>query len=288
MTNKERFVEFAKRHNIAKSEEILDRRLAIIPALSRKVVETRWGLNGGNYCLRFDALEEKLGLKNSHELYDKSMRDLESAVFAEGIADRNKIGDWNVIVGLGRLATAELCTSTEEIGVDMVYGEKLFESIWKLTSREKNVIFLRFGLDGNGTKTLQEVGDTLGIARERVRQIENKAIRKLRGREFVKHFYIPCIVSEEEKRVNRPEATFIDDAGFTVRTFNVLKRANFNTIEDILNNPYKLLSAGNFSKKTAQEILQVLKFRGIANNEGKTAKEFLEEFIRQREKSSNN
>lgn len=50
-----------------------------------------------------------------------------------------------------------------------------------LTDREKNVIILRFGLSGDEEKTLQEVGDIYNITRERVRQIEAKALYKLRN-----------------------------------------------------------------------------------------------------------
>ncbi len=52
-----------------------------------------------------------------------------------------------------------------------------------LTQRERKVIELRFGFDGNGTKTLEEVGKILKIHRERVRQLESKAIGKLRSPE---------------------------------------------------------------------------------------------------------
>ena len=49
-----------------------------------------------------------------------------------------------------------------------------------LKPREVSVLRMRFGLDGKDTHTLREIGEKLGVTRERVRQIENTALRKLR------------------------------------------------------------------------------------------------------------
>ena len=66
-----------------------------------------------------------------------------------------------------------------------VSQENLFDDIRKmlnqLSPKERDVLILRFGLDNNGTKkTLDEIGSQYGVSRERIRQIENRAIAKLK------------------------------------------------------------------------------------------------------------
>lgn len=57
--------------------------------------------------------------------------------------------------------------------------EKIMEVLNTLTSRERKVIIMRFGLDDKPPRSLDEVADELGISRERVRQIEARAIAKI-------------------------------------------------------------------------------------------------------------
>jgi RNA polymerase primary sigma factor len=58
--------------------------------------------------------------------------------------------------------------------------EQLVEVLSTLTDREQEVLRLRFGLDDGRARTLEEVGQQFKVTRERIRQIEAKALRKLR------------------------------------------------------------------------------------------------------------
>ena len=62
----------------------------------------------------------------------------------------------------------------------MVLREQLNEVLDTLTDREENVLRLRFGLDDGKMRTLEDVGKVFNVTRERIRQIEAKALRKLR------------------------------------------------------------------------------------------------------------
>lgn len=65
--------------------------------------------------------------------------------------------------------------------MDVLLHDQLIEVIKSLTEREQKVIILRFGLEDGKPRTLEEVGKVFGITRERIRQIEAKALRKLRN-----------------------------------------------------------------------------------------------------------
>lgn len=71
-------------------------------------------------------------------------------------------------------------TSPEDHATYELLKEQLESVLDTLTDREENVLRLRFGLNDGRTRTLEEVGKKFGVTRERIRQIEAKALRKLR------------------------------------------------------------------------------------------------------------
>jgi RNA polymerase primary sigma factor len=71
-------------------------------------------------------------------------------------------------------------TPPAEVASSQLLKEQIGEVLSELTPREQRVIILRFGIDDGRSRTLEEVGHEFNVTRERIRQIEAKAIRKLR------------------------------------------------------------------------------------------------------------
>ncbi len=82
--------------------------------------------------------------------------------------------------------------SVEEIAERNVLEENIAKVLEKLPEKEQQVLAFRYGLKDEEILTLEEIGQMFGVSRERVRQIESKALRKLRHpskREYIKTFY---------------------------------------------------------------------------------------------------
>ncbi len=81
---------------------------------------------------------------------------------------------------LGDFIPDEDALAPEDAASRMLLKEQLSEVLKTLTHREAKVLSLRFGLEDGHPRTLEEVGSEFGVTRERIRQIEAKALRKLR------------------------------------------------------------------------------------------------------------
>ena len=81
---------------------------------------------------------------------------------------------------LGDFVPDESNMSPEDFTIHEMLKEEISDVLLTLTEREEQVLRLRFGLDDGSSKTLEEVGQMFGVTRERIRQIEAKALRKLR------------------------------------------------------------------------------------------------------------
>ena len=81
---------------------------------------------------------------------------------------------------LGDFIEDESMPAPIEIAAQQLLKSQISEALSKLTDRERKIILLRFGIEDGRFRTLEEVGREFGITRERIRQIEAKALRKLR------------------------------------------------------------------------------------------------------------
>jgi RNA polymerase primary sigma factor len=81
---------------------------------------------------------------------------------------------------LGMFVEDETTPLPSQTTYQKLLSEKIEEVLASLTPREARILRLRFGLENGRSYTLEEVGEKFGLTRERIRQIEGKALRRLR------------------------------------------------------------------------------------------------------------
>jgi len=81
----------------------------------------------------------------------------------------------------GHFITDENVPLPDEVADEAMRKEQLRKILSTLSHRERRVLELRYGLDGEHPRTLDEVGRTFNVTRERIRQIENQSLKKLRA-----------------------------------------------------------------------------------------------------------
>lgn len=150
---------FYKLIKMNKVYSMLENELERHPTVEELAARLEWSVDEINnlYRIRLD----------THSLNEK----------IEDDKDSNEVG----------MLIADESLGPEDIVVDKVYREGIRDIInirAGLTEKEKYVIFLRYGFKDGIIYTLEEIGTILNITRERVRQIESKALRKLRGCKF--------------------------------------------------------------------------------------------------------
>lgn len=97
-----------------------------------------------------------------------------------------KIGD-NMNLKPSEIIADPDAESSEHLLVKQFMRKDLEKVLDTLSTREKQVIRWRFGLEDGRMKTLQEIGELVGVSRERIRQIESSAFRKLQNKKKNKH-----------------------------------------------------------------------------------------------------
>lgn len=121
---------------------------------------------------RVEEIAERLGYEP--ERVDEVIR------IAQDAASLDVMVDDEHSTRLSDLIEDEASIAPSERAYRITVRDEIREALSILTDREKHIIKLRFGIGNEGPYTLEETGDRLGITRERVRQLQEKAIRKLR------------------------------------------------------------------------------------------------------------
>ena len=117
-----------------------------------------------------EEIAKKMGISKDEvenlEILDGKDVSLSDKYFEEGVEIEDRIQD-------------DLAPSVEYQIIKNSIQQQIRGMLGELDDKEANVIKLRFGLDDDKARTLQEIGDMLNLSRERIRQIEQKAMRKL-------------------------------------------------------------------------------------------------------------
>jgi RNA polymerase primary sigma factor len=164
-------------------------RQAIFHALSEHARVFRLPQKLSSQVSRLEAAREKLKSElerapTTEELAERtslSKQEVEQLLLAAG-------DDVSLSTAVGDDGTLELGDTLEQdtvpsVEVEMIrtsFERRIQEMVGALDEKERDVMRMRFGLDGEEPKTLQEIGETMGLSRERIRQIESRAKEKLR------------------------------------------------------------------------------------------------------------
>jgi RNA polymerase primary sigma factor len=116
------------------------------------------------------AAESGIELKRVQELFD---------LVEDPVSLETPVGDGDSLYG--DMLEDENSEQPHDALADVLRGVELQEALASLNDRMRHVLELRFGLNGQVPKTLEEVGTELGVTRERVRQLESRALRELQA-----------------------------------------------------------------------------------------------------------
>jgi RNA polymerase sigma factor (sigma-70 family) len=169
-------------------------------------MDSPWVQSTANY----NAIKNKL---KEEGIGKRKISSGEEAIIVQSLAERTGISP-EVLRSYLRFMTAlkplntgdeplEVSSSSDQEAEAELVREQIEKVLSTLTSRERRVLELRFGLDGKGVKTLEEVGLEFGVYRERIRQIEAKALRKLRHpsrSKWIKGFFVSEGTGRDTKR----------------------------------------------------------------------------------------
>ncbi|MEW6335952.1 MAG: sigma-70 family RNA polymerase sigma factor [Acidobacteriota bacterium] len=164
-------------------------RQAILHALSEHGASFRLPQKQANILYRLERSRQALGrelerMPSEVELADELGMNAEEVRLLlssnQNILSLNEPVDEDGEAEFGDLLEQYVVPGTDEEILRSSFEETLREALAQLTEKERQILAMRFGLENDQPLTLREIGEELGISRERVRQIENQALAKLR------------------------------------------------------------------------------------------------------------
>lgn len=136
-----------------------------------------------NFRLNREATEKEIADKMG--LNVKKIQGIKRAIIKEPISlDSPVTEDLNV----QDYIQDDSYNSPEEQSHIKALSEGMEDLLQSLDEREKKILTYRFGINGEQTKTLDQLGQLMGFSKERIRQLEEGAIKKLRAQDHLKHF----------------------------------------------------------------------------------------------------
>ena len=148
----------------------------------------------------------------------------------------------NVLVGEDEQTELEEFIPSDILVEDIVEQTLLRESLESvlstLTPREEKILRLRFGLDDGVERTLEDVGKVFDVTRERIRQIENKALRKLRHpsrTKYIRDFWGSQTKGSPSKKQEKSVQQEINQTQRPKETYDYVSDSEFNAaIQEVL------------------------------------------------------
>jgi RNA polymerase primary sigma factor len=153
-------------------------RQTVLQALAEQTRSVRIPLNQNSNLVKLSrtetALTQVLGRSPTDQEIADEMAEPVETVRALRRVDRDSASFGERFAG----AEAEDIEETVESQAQREFLDRMFEKY--LTERERKILYLYYGLDDGEERTLEEIGSLLGVTRERIRQIRNRAFEKLR------------------------------------------------------------------------------------------------------------
>ncbi len=130
------------------------------------------------YYSKNDKEPSDLQMQEMLRVSEKQLNKIKSAIIQEPLSLESNVTD---DLCLGDFIEDRKCYSPEECTGNTFLKSDIQNALDLLTNREKEVIKARFGIDSDHPKTLLEVGNILGYSKERIRQIESIALKKIKN-----------------------------------------------------------------------------------------------------------